>query len=740
MQVDPSNSIFEKAVSFVNHTNKHLFLTGKAGTGKTTFLKYIREHSFKKLAVVAPTGVAAINAGGVTIHSFFQLPFGTFIPNALSGWDQINSNVYNRNQLLGKLRIHRKKRDLIRELELLIIDEVSMVRADILDAMDTVLRSVRRKLHEPFGGLQMVYIGDLFQLPPVIKNQEWQLLCNSYSGPFFFNAHVIQEAPPLYLELKKIYRQDDPFFIQLLNNIRNNCCTSDDLDQLQTYYHPDFLPQKEEGFITLTTHNYIADQINERELKKLPGKTCRIKAFVEGDFPESAFPAEKILQLKKGAQIMFIKNDKGEVRRYFNGKMGVVDHIDEEENKLKIIFPDETEPLELEMEEWKNIRYKYDEQKDEVTENAIGSFKQFPIRLAWAVTIHKSQGLTFEKAVVDAGAAFAPGQVYVALSRLTGLKGLVLRSRITSQSIRTDERVIAFAKNELADEELDKTLEDAQQHFIEQSLLQAFRWEKLIEKFSVHISNQTFHSVEDKAKEMSWNNTLKETLLQCQDVAVKFQKQLQNLLRQHATGYDHLHQRAKAATDWFTKELNEKVIQFVRLHVDDIKARPRTKKRVRQLRELVVLFERKQQQLKQACTITEALLQAQTRSELMQCAVQMYKPKVSEIPKEEYTPKPKPVKGSSKRTSLEMFKKGLSVEEIAKERSLVTGTILSHLISFIPTGEVKTEELVKPEKITALTYIIKENPDALSSEIKAKAGDNFSYPEIKAVMLHLEKD
>lgn len=737
MQVDPSNSTFEKAVSFVNHTNKHLFLTGKAGTGKTTFLKYIRENSFKKIAVVAPTGVAAINAGGVTIHSFFQLPFGTFIPNSLSGWDQMNSNVYNRNQLLGKLRIHRKKRDLIRELDVLIIDEISMVRADILDAMDTVLRSVRRRLHEPFGGLQMIYIGDMFQLPPVVKNNEWELMRNSYSGPFFFNANVIKEAQPVYLELKKIYRQDDPFFIQLLNNIRNNCCNSDDLDQLQAYYRPDFLPKKEEGFITLTTHNYIVDKINERELKKLPGKTYRIKAIVEGDFPESAFPSEKILQLKKGAQIMFIKNDKGEVRRYFNGKMGRVDHIDEEDNKLKISFPDETELLELEMEEWKNIRYKYDEQKDEVTENAIGSFKQFPIRLAWAVTIHKSQGLTFEKAVVDAGAAFAPGQVYVALSRLTGLKGLVLRSRITPQSISTDERVIAFAKNELADKELDKTLEDAQQYFIEQSLLQAFRWEKLIEKFSVHISNQTFHSVEDKAKEMAWNNALKETLLKQQQVAVKFQKQLQNLFQQHFSENEHLHQRTQAAADWFLKELNEKVIQFVRLHVDEIKAKPRTKKRVRELRELVLAFERKQQQLKQACAITKALWQAQTRSELMQCAVQMYKPKVSEIPKEEFTSKPKPVKGSSKRTSLEMFKKGLSMEEIAKERGFVEGTILSHLISFIPTGEIKVEELVKSEKITKLTSIIKEDPETTLSEIKAKAGEDFSYPEIKAVLLSL---
>lgn len=626
MKIDADNIIFQKAVSFVNQTNRHFFLTGKAGTGKTTFLKYIKENSFKKLAVVAPTGVAAINAGGVTIHSFFQLPFGTYLPNRTDGWNSKDGRIYNRNQLLGKLRFHRSKRELIRELDLLIIDEVSMLRADVLDAIDDVLRSVRRRLYEPFGGLQMIYIGDLFQLPPVVKPTEWELLQDTYSGPFFFDALALKETPLLYLELKKIYRQDDPHFIQLLNNIRNNCCEEEDLQQLQHYYRPGFAPEREEGYITLTSHNYMAHTINQRELEKLPGEVYKVKATLNGDFPENAYPAELELQLKEGAQIMFIKNDKGEVRRYFNGKTGFIQQIDPKEKKILITFPDEEDLLELSMETWKNIRYQYDEDKDQITEDELGSFTQYPIRLAWAVTIHKSQGLTFDKAIVDAGAAFAPGQVYVALSRLTRLDGLVLHSRITSESIRTDQRVIEFSKHGLPEDSLQETLQADRKQFIQHALLQTFRWEKLLEKLSLQIKNNLPRALQDKRVALAWYNQLKETVLNQQEVAAKFTTQLTRLLKQTESGYEPVHQRTQAAVNWFNKDLEEKVTTIIKHHITELEAKPRTKKQVKTLSRLLEVFERKQQQLQHAVTVTAALSQARQQSELMQSVTQIYKP------------------------------------------------------------------------------------------------------------------
>ncbi len=739
MQVDASNSRFEKAVSIVNHTDRHLFLTGKAGTGKTTFLKYIRQHSFKKMAVVAPTGVAAINAGGVTIHSFFQLPFGTFIAKQRSGWNERNELVYNTQQLLGNLRIHKKKRALIRELDLLIIDEVSMVRADVLDAMDMVLRHIRRRHHEPFGGLQMIYIGDLYQLPPVVKEADRQLMHTVYEGPFFFHAQAIAEAPPIYLELKKIYRQDDPAFIGLLNNIRRNCCTREELEILDRYYQPDFIPEGEDGYITLTSHNYLADRINNRELEKLPGKKLRIKAEVEGNFPESAYPADKLLEVKEGAQVMFIKNDKGEDRRYYNGKTGTIAAIDPVNEKITIRFPEEEDLLELSRETWRNIRYQYDEIKDEVKEKEIGSFKQFPLRLAWAVTIHKSQGLTFQKAIVDAGRAFADGQVYVALSRLTGLEGLVLHSRITPSSIRTNEQVLEFANSELPEEQLDHMLKEAQTRFLHQSVLSAFQWDKLLihlEKFRETTEQNT---ATDRLMQTGLVNTLKNVLLEQQRVSFQFLPVLERLLGDKRT-YERLHERTQAAAKWFARDLDEKVIGALNKQIKKWKTKPRTKKKVKQLHQLLQHFLNKKQQMEQAVVITGALLQNIENRVLVQTAVQMHQFNNNTSGEaKQGKPEDKPVKGASMLTSLSLFKQGHSPEEIAGLRELKTGTIIDHLISFLPTGEVKIEELFLPKKVTAVTKIIQAHPDATLTEIRSMAGAEFSFREIKAAKLLQQK-
>ncbi|MEP7143561.1 MAG: helix-turn-helix domain-containing protein [Ferruginibacter sp.] len=438
-----SNS-FQFASDFINYTHTSIFLTGKAGTGKTTFLKYCKENSVKNTAIVAPTGVAAMNAGGTTIHSFFQLPFTPYIPMA-RGFDG-NNGLNDRNSLISRLRLTNDRKEVMQKLDLLIIDEISMVRCDVLDAIDAVLRHVRSQYTRPFGGVQVLLIGDMYQLPPVVKDEEWQLLSPWYKSQYFFNSQVIESQPPVYVELDKIYRQSDPSFVNVLNQVRNNEMDNDGFELLHSRYLPNFNPSKEEGYITLTTHNNKADAINFKALNELNGKLRNFDALIEGEFYEKSYPADLQLKLKVGAQVMFIKNDTEKPRRYFNGKIGVVEKIEDE--KIQVLCNGDSTTIDVKKEKWKNIRYVVDKTTSQVEENEIGSFTQFPLRLAWAITIHKSQGLTFEKAIIDAGEAFAPGQVYVALSRCTSLQGMVLHSRINNNSLHSDSRIASFAKTQ----------------------------------------------------------------------------------------------------------------------------------------------------------------------------------------------------------------------------------------------------------------------------------------------------
>ena len=475
------DTYFQLAANYVNTTNEHIYLTGKAGTGKTTFLKYIKENCRKKLVIAAPTGVAAMNAGGVTLHSLFQLPIGSFYPEAsLSGNEY--GDFFDKRNLLQNLRLNRAKRDLIQELELLIIDEVSMLRADLLDAIDAVLRSVRRKYLLPFGGVQVLFIGDLFQLPPVVKNHEWQVLKEFYESPSFFSAKALQGSPPIYLELKHIYRQSDENFIRILDKIRYNQINSDDLELLNEYYNPDFKPGKTGEYITLTTHNNKANSINSVKLGKLPGSTHSFTATIRGDFNESTVTAETDLKLKEGAQVMFIRNDIGENPRYYNGKIGIVKHI--EDDDITVVFPESKVEIKVEKDTWENKKYKLDKESGMLYEDVKGTFTQYPIRLAWAITIHKSQGLTFNKAIIDAGESFAAGQVYVALSRLTSLEGLVLYSRISDNCISSDKSAVAFSHQEKGEDDLINQLAESQIIFIRDMLLKAFDWQKLKWKIS----------------------------------------------------------------------------------------------------------------------------------------------------------------------------------------------------------------------------------------------------------------
>ncbi|MEW6518635.1 MAG: helix-turn-helix domain-containing protein [Thermodesulfobacteriota bacterium] len=425
------NPELQLADDFVRHTDCHVFLTGKAGTGKTTFLHQVRKHTGKRLIVTAPTGVAAINAGGVTLHSFFQMPLGPFVPG---------SEAYGHNM---QRRFNKEKINIIKSLDLLVIDEISMVRADLLDGVDQVLRRYRRS-ELPFGGVQLLMIGDLHQLSPVVKEEDWQILRDFYESSYFFSSNALRQTELISIELKHIYRQSDPRFIDLLNRVRDNRLDADSLRELNSRCQPGFAPADDEGYITLGTHNRGVDAINEARLRALPAKKHSFAAEVEGDFPEYAFPTSAALELKVGAQVMFVRNDASRDKLYFNGKIGKITRIAGKEMFVKC--PGDSREIPVEPATWENIRYTLDPETREITENKIGKFVQYPLKPAWAITIHKSQGLTFDRAIIDAAAAFAHGQVYVALSRCRTFAGLVLSTPIALRAVKSDPAVLDFVK------------------------------------------------------------------------------------------------------------------------------------------------------------------------------------------------------------------------------------------------------------------------------------------------------
>jgi len=738
MLPDSHNPIFELATQFVTQTDRPIFLTGKAGTGKTTFLKYIREHCFKKMAIVAPTGVAAINAGGVTLHSFFQLPFGPYIPLQQQGWDKDSTGITDPHTLFKNIRFNADKRELLQELELLVIDEVSMVRADMLDAVDTILRHFRQRPLSPFGGVQVLYIGDLFQLPPIVQREEWELLRPYYKSPFFFDAKVLLEAPPVYLELKKIYRQNEADFIHILNNIRNNRTTREDLETLHTYYKPDFSPVKEENYITLTSHNAQAESINQAELTRLPGKLHGFEATVTGEFNDKSFPAEKTLRLKEGAQIMFIKNDKGETRRYFNGKIGRIEKINGD--KIIVVFPGGTDELIVEKETWRNIRYNYDREKDKIEEEELGSFSQYPIRLAWAITIHKSQGLTFEKAIIDAGASFAPGQVYVALSRLTAIRGLVLRSRIHAHSISTDERVIAFTNSHLEEDRLKEELQEEQKVFIARTLVQSYNWSRLVEELQANQDEYEHRQIPDLQKATQKGAQLLEKALAQQETALKFSRQLEQLTAVAAEdGYRQLDQRIQAAAAYFGKAVQEELITPLQEHIDQVRVKQKVKKYLATLKDLKILFRRKQQQIDQSVQLVSGLVKGIDPANLLSDLQEQKKnsQEASATAPTPDAPSGKAKKGDTHRISLELFKEGRSIADISTLRSLAMTTIEGHLATFILTGEISVRELVPENKIAPILSTLEEARDASIVILRQRLGEEYSFGEIRAVRNHL---
>ncbi|WP_294187495.1 helix-turn-helix domain-containing protein [Sphingobacterium sp.] len=729
-QVDRENTAFMQAVAFVNQTNQNVFITGKAGTGKTTFLKYIKEHSYKKMAITAPTGVAAMNAGGTTLHSLFWLPFGTFIEDYELRWDEQDSHIYNKSRLFSTIKLTKQRRAILQELELLVIDEVSMVRADTLDAINVILQSVRRDMR-PFGGLQVLFIGDLYQLPPVVKDAEWNVLKDHYSSVFFFNAKILRDNPLVMLELNKIYRQQDEGFISILNAIRNNQCTSEMLATLNGYYQQDFVPNEEEQYITLTSHNRNADEINGAKLASLSGKMLNLKAVVKDDFAQGSYPAEETLSLKIGAQVMFIRNDSGDERKYYNGKIGTVKDIDTVQGTVTVTFPDGSESVTVKRETWENIRYNYDKGQDQIKEEILGTFSQFPLRLAWAITIHKSQGLTFEKAIIDAGTSFAAGQVYVALSRLTSLDGLVLKSIIPSYAIRTDYQVVEFAQRAQAQPDINSILEQCQRNYLGQILMHGFRWDGLLVETSDLLKSLEERNIDGKEQAVLFFQQLVKHLQMQEKVAHKFIVVLYDLLRdKNAIDYDVICERSTAAVNWFLPKMDTDLIDALNKHIEEYQIRKRTKKYIDELKALLLDYKRKREQLQHCLLIAATLSKREDFQTAMSDVAARVKTKEKDDLAAQTADEEGPKKLDTKEISLEMFKDGMSIAEIAGKRGMVAGTIYGHLITFVGT-EVEATELIEQEKLDRILDVIRTNPDKSSSELKMLLGTDIDYPDIK---------
>ena len=531
------------AHDFSLYTNRSIFLTGKAGTGKTTFLHNLKKETRKQMAVVAPTGVAAINAGGTTMHSFFQLPFTPFFPTS-----------EGRKNLIEKIHMQNHRRRVLQELELLVIDEISMVRADVLDAVDTILRHFRFRHNEPFGGVQLVFIGDMFQLSPVATDEEWRLLSQYYASPYFFHSQVILQQAPVYIELDKIFRQSNADFIRVLNEVRNNCLSDVGLKLLQSRYNPLFVPPKDDTYITLTTHNYKADRINAEELAGLKGKTYRFEAEIKGEYPEKSYPTEKTLELKIGAKVMFLKNDTEVPRRYFNGKIGVVEDVEDEAIVVRCAGDNET--IELHKDVWRNIRYSTNSKTQQIQEDELGAFIQYPLRLAWAITIHKSQGLTFDKAVIDAGDAFAPGQVYVALSRCRSLEGMVLLSKINPHTIQNDRKIVDYEQNKLPAELLETQLDESKNAYRRFVLNNLFELGSAEGQISQLLKATKENEVSFNDETLPFLDNILQQTKNLREIAVRFQSQLQQILGNYPVNEDFLQGRVEAAANFFIPKLD----------------------------------------------------------------------------------------------------------------------------------------------------------------------------------------
>jgi ATP-dependent DNA helicase PIF1 len=566
-EANTTDTIFEKVLTFIDFTNQSIFLTGKAGTGKTTLLRKIKEQSTKKIIVVAPTGVAAMNAKGTTINSLFQLPPGSFFPGDID-LQRLQSGIVSIQSLVSDLSYSRDKLTLLNELELLVIDEVSMVRCDLLDVIDAILRAVRKN-NAPFGGVQLLLIGDLYQLPPVSKREEWSFLRNVYPSPYFFDAVVIRNNPLLQVELTEVFRQTEPEFISILNAIRNNQISQESLDILNRRHQPTFTATEDLNPIIITSHNVEANSINKKKLDDLAGMEYTFDGEISGDFRDLGMQAEQSLKIKEGAQVMFIKNDTGDDRKFYNGKIGKIKSI--RNTEIWVSFPQE-EDLLLEKSSWQSFEYKTDTE-EAIVQQQVGEFSQYPIKLAWAVTIHKSQGLTFDHAIIDAGKSFVAGQVYVALSRVRTLNGLILQSKINTESLRSNVEVINYMKP-ASIAQMDDLLVQAQEKYILDLVLSHFTLLSLavgLETISANTEIQKANIPEVKALITQLDKAIKDLI----NVSNKFQVQIRQLHSQKGFAeLESLQSRIESALNYFSKEMTLQLLNAVN---KNIRVKPKNK-------------------------------------------------------------------------------------------------------------------------------------------------------------------
>lgn len=814
-----ANPELQLAGDFVRHTGRNIFLTGKAGTGKTTFLHDLKKDSPKRMIVTAPTGVAAINAGGVTLHSFFQLPFGPFVPGG------------EARRQAEEHRLSKEKRNIIKSLDLLVIDEISMVRCDLLDAVDFVLRRHRRS-ELPFGGVQLLMIGDLHQLSPVVREDDWSILKDFYDSGYFFSSSALRSTQVVPIELKHIFRQSDVHFIELLNRVRDNRLDGATLDLLNSRYLPGFEPEEAGSYITLTTHNRSADRLNETRLRALGSKPFSFRARVEGEYPAHSYPTAEELTLKKGAQVMFVRNDSATEKRYFNGKIGTVARLDRE--RVLVRCPGDDAAIEVEPVTWENIKYSIDKKTNEISEEVIGKFVQYPLRLAWAITIHKSQGLTFERAIIDANAAFSHGQVYVALSRCKSFEGMVLSSPISPQVVRTDERVSHFVgeatRNPPNREQLDRARIAYQQRLLQEC------WD--FQDLRIRLGKLTGllrgnRQVLEMRSEGAIDELQKRTIDEVVVVGSKFQRQLQSLYREDRIPEDdeHLQERVRKASDYFIDRLQGGLVPWLRgfaFETDNKELRKRIRQTLEWLQQALTIKIAGVESCREGF-LTSAYLRAVANAEIdsrtrvpvtekkldspasdvahpeLLNALRQWRDETAEeegiqryrvltravlrqiadtlpdspealfaikgigrhtvdrygrellaivsayceshqidaagLPRspKELAGEASAEKANTRLISFRLYQDGLSIGEIARQRSLKTSTIEGHLAHYIGTGDLPVTNFVGDEKIARIAALFAEKGVESLSLVKEQLGEDYSYGELAMVRAHLSR-
>ncbi|MCS3531550.1 helix-turn-helix domain-containing protein [Chryseobacterium sp. JUb7] len=691
----------------IEHTNRSIFLTGKAGTGKTTFLNEFVKKTRKKYIVVAPTGIAAINAGGVTIHSMFGLPLRTFLPTT----DRIDTSLANNiADLMPHFKYRKDKLKLLREVEVLIIDEVSMLRADVLDMMDFSLRFIRRN-NQRFGGVQMLFIGDLYQLPPVVRDEHILKMC--YNSPFFFDSHAIKEIPLITIELTKVYRQSDEEFLAILNAIRDGDVANIDFDHLNERYNPTF-DSGDEPYVYLCSHNKMADDINQEKLDEITVTSKTYEAKLFGEFKENQFPNEQFLDLKIGAQIMFIRNDISGEKRYFNGKLGEISVLDE--NEIKVILDGSEREITVKREVWEQKKYFLDTDKN-IKEEVLGSFEQFPIKLAWAVTIHKSQGLTFDKVIIDAGKSFTAGQVYVALSRCRTLEGIVLKSKITPEVIFKDNRILKFQGETHANDNVEAILNQEKYDYSIRKVLRTVDSQWLLKEVEDWNNLSIVTKSIDHVKTKQLYVQLKHEIVNLGKIFEKLERvisQKVNMFIDQKEQWSEIENKTKGAVNFFFTEIRDKVFNPLKEFYAEIKGAKGLKQYNEEFRVWLEDIEEYLNSLKEIHLLETKLLDEKNDKEISM--------KIAKVPSQVLT--------------FQLFEQGKTIGEIALERGLVKETVIGHLAKFAEQGLLDISRVITSDKIKAFEDVFYKTPHETLTEWKNALPSKFEFNEIRILINH----